>query len=134
MPLSPATTASEIARARKFRQAAFVYLHVAVLYEATAFAMWRADMLPASRMLGPAWIWLIVGAVVGAVVFLGLLRWQNVIFARVVWVAHGMRLPTLISYAFISTVEGAMTRAFYITAIVVVTINLWMLARAAWDL
>ena len=30
--------------------------------------------------------------------------------------------------------EGAMTRAFYITAIVVVTINLWMLARAAWDL
>jgi hypothetical protein len=63
-----------------------------------------------------------------------LLRWQNVIFARVVWAIHGMRLPTLISYAFISTVEGAMTRAFYITAIVVVTINLWMLARAAWDL
>lgn len=132
--VSPTTTASEIARAKKFRQAAFVYLHVAVLYEATAIAMWRADMLPASRMLGPGWVWLILGAVVGAVVFLGLLRWQNAIFARVVWVVHGMRLPTLISYAFVSTVEGAMTRAFYITAIVVVTINLWMLARAAWDL
>jgi hypothetical protein len=134
MPLSPATPASEIARARKFRQAAFVYLHVAILYEATGIAMWRADMLPASRMLGPGWVWLILGAVVGAIVFVGLLRWQNAIFARVVWVVHGMRLPTLISYAFISTVEGAMTRAFYITAIVVVTINLWMLARAAWDL
>ena len=127
-------TASEAARARKFRQAAFVYLHVAVLYEATGIAMWRADMLPASRMLGPGWFWLIAGAVVGAVVFIGLLRWQNVIFARIVWVFHGMRLPSLISYAFISTVEGAMTRAFYITAIVVVTLNLWMLARAAWDL
>jgi hypothetical protein len=134
MPLSPTTTASEIARARKFRQAAFVYLHVAILYEATAIAMWRADMLPASRMLGPGWVWLILGAVVGAIIFVGLLRWQNVIFARVVWAIHGLRLPSLISYAFVSTVEGAMTRAFYITAVVVVTINLWMLARAAWDL
>jgi hypothetical protein len=132
--LSPTTTASGIARARKFRQAAFVYLHVAILYEATAIAMWRADMLPASRMLGPGWIWLILGGVVGAIVFLGLLRWQNAMFARVVWAIHGMRLPSLISYAFVSTVEGAMTRAFYITAVVVVTINLWMLARAAWDL
>jgi hypothetical protein len=127
-------TASEIARARKFRQAAFVYLHVAILYEAAAIAMWRADMLPASRMLGSGWVWLVLGAVVGGAIFVGLLRWQNVIFARIVWLVHGMRLPSLISYAFISTVEGAMTRAFYITAIVVVTINLWMLARAAWDL
>lgn len=134
MPSTIEQPSSEVARARKFRQAAFVYLHVAILYEATGIAMWRADMLPASRMLGPGWIWLVAGAVVGALVFVGLLRWQNVIFARIVWLVHGMRLPSLISYAFISTVEGAMTRAFYITAIVVVTINLWMLARAAWDL
>ncbi len=127
-------TVSEAARARKFRQAAFVYLHVAILYESAAYAMWRAGMLPASRMLGPGWIWLVAGAIVGALVFLGLLRWQNVIFARIVWAVHAMRLPSLIGYAFITTVEGAMTRAFYITAIVVVTINLWMLARAAWDL
>jgi hypothetical protein len=128
------TTSREAARARKFRQAAFVYLHVAILYEAAAYAMWREGMLPASRMLGPGWIWLIAGAVLGALIFFGLLRWQNVIFTRIVWAVHAMRLPSLISYAFITTVEGAMTRAFYITAIVVVTINLWMLARAAWDL
>lgn len=133
-PHTAEMTASEIARARKFRQAAFVYLHVAVLYEAAAFAMWRADLLPATRMLGPGWVWMIFGAIVGGAIFVALLRWQNVIFARVLWALHGMRLPALISYAFFSTVEGAMTRAFYITAIVVVMINLWMLARAAWDL
>jgi hypothetical protein len=120
-------------RATKFRQAAFVYLHVAILYEAAAYAMWRENLLPASR-LGPGWVWLILGGIVGLAVFFGLLRWQNVIFARVVWAVHAMRLPSLIGYAFFTTMEGAMTRAFYVTAIVVVVINLWMLARAAWDL
>jgi hypothetical protein len=124
---------SRITRATKFRQAAFVYLHVAILYESAAYAMWRANMLPTAGF-GPPWVWLVAGVVVAGVVFVGLLRWQNAIFARVVWAIHGARLPFLIKYAFITTVEGAMTRAFYITAIVVVCINLWMLARAAWDL
>ena len=127
------TTVADAARRTKFRQAAFVYLHVAILYEAAAYAMWRENVLPAGR-LEPAWLWLVAGAVVGGGIFIALLRWQNVTFARVVWAVHGARLPFLIKYAFISTVEGAMTRAFYITAIVVVCINLWMLARAAWDL
>jgi len=125
-------TPHDPARARKFRQAAFVYLHVAILYEASAFAMWRHGLLPASR--GPAWLWLILGALVAGAIFLGLLRWQNVWFARAVWLLHSMRLPALISSAFISTVQGELSRGFYITAIVVVVINLWMLARAAWDL
>jgi hypothetical protein len=122
----------EPARARKFRQAAFVYLHVAVLYEAAAYAMWRHGMLPAGR--GPGWLWLIAGALAAGTIFLGLLRWQNVTFARVIWVIHGLRLPSLIGSAFITTVEGTLTRGFYVMAIVVVTINLWMLARAGWDL
>ena len=126
-------TPQRTSRATKFRQAAFVHLHVGILYEAAAYAMWRENLLPASRM-GPGWLWLLLGAVVAGAVFFALLRWQNAIFARVVWAVHAMRLPSLISYAFITTVEGAMTRGFYITAIVVVTINLWMLARAAWDL
>ena len=83
---------------------------------------------------GPAWVWLILGALVAGAIFLGLLRWQNVWFARAVWLLHSMRLPALISSAFISTVQGELSRGFYITAIVVVVINLWMLARAAWDL
>jgi hypothetical protein len=135
MPLSAeqVTAASTTARAKKFRQAAFVYLHVAILYESAAYAMWRQNMLPGSTV-GPGWLWLVLGAVVAAVVFFGLLRWQNVMFARVVWAIHALRLPALMGYAFISTMEGAMTRAFYITAIIAITINLWMLARAAWDL
>jgi hypothetical protein len=122
-----------VARATKFRQAAFVYLHVAILYESAAYAMWRANMLPSSR-LGPAWLWLVVGGVVGFAVFFILLRWQNATFARVIWALHALRLPALVKGAFITTVQSPMPRAFYITAIVVVTINLWMLARAAWDL
>jgi hypothetical protein len=133
LPTAAQAPSGSAARATKFRQAAFVYLHVAILYESAAYAMWRANMLPASRM-GPGWLWMLLGAAVAIVVFFGLLRWQNVVFARVVWAVHAMRLPALMGYAFISTMEGAMTRAFYVTAIVAVTINLWMLARAAWDL
>jgi hypothetical protein len=120
-------------RATKFRQAAFVYLHVAILYEAAAYVMWRAGRLPATRLGGPAWPWMIIGGVVAGLVFVGLLRWQNVLFARVIWAVHGLRLPSLIHGAFFAGV-GALPPAFYLTAIVVVMINLWMLARAAWDL
>ena len=79
------------ARARKFRQAAFVYLHVAILYEAAAYVMWREGLLPAR--FGPPWLWLLFGAVVAGAIVYGLLRWHNAWFARVVWALHGLRLP-----------------------------------------
>jgi hypothetical protein len=131
--MPPNISETAVSRATKFRQAAFVYLHVAILYEAAAYAMWRANMLPSTR-LGPAWLWLALGAAVALAVFFGLLRWQNVTFARVIWVLHALRLPALVKGAFLTSVQSPMPRAFYITAIVVVMINLWMLARAAWDL
>ncbi|MGH7637292.1 MAG: hypothetical protein ACREOK_06530 [Gemmatimonadaceae bacterium] len=121
------------ARAAKFRQAAFVYLHVALLYEAAAYAMWRRNLLP-NTSLGPAWLWFLIGAVVAALVFLALLRWQNVWFAGVVWAIHGLRLPTLIRGAFFADPGAIIAPSFYLTALVVVMINLWMLARAVWDL
>ncbi len=120
-------------RALKFRQAAFVYLHVAILYEAAAYAMLRTARLPYTRM-GPPWLWLVLGAVVAGLVFVGLLRWQNPTFARVIWVIHGLRLPTLIHGAFFADATAMTPPSFYIVALVVVMINLWMLARAAWDL
>lgn len=120
-------------RARKFRQAAFVYLHVAILYEAAAYAMWRRNILPGTR-LGPAWLWLVFGAVVAVLIFLALYRWQSVWVARVVWVLHGLRLPTLVQGAFFVNASAVVAPSFYLTAIVVVVINLWMLARAGWDL
>jgi hypothetical protein len=116
----------------KFRQAAFVYLHVAILYEAAALAMMRRGMLP-SRF-GPPWMWLLAGAAVAVLVFIGLYRWQNAWFARAVWAIHGLRLPALVSGAFFADETTRMTSAFYLTALVVVMINLWMLARAGWDL
>lgn len=119
-------------RALKFRQAAFVYLHVAILYEAAAWAMMRRDMLPTHR--GPPWMWMVAGAVVAALVFAGLYRWQNAWFARVVWAVHGLRLPALVGGAFFSEAGARFPPSFYLTALVVVVINLWMLARAAWDL
>lgn len=127
------TEASRPARERKFRQAAFVYLHVGILYEAAAYAMWQNGVLPTGGW-GPAWVWLLAGAAVALAVFLGLLRWQNAWFAGVIWAIHALRLPALISGAFLRGADGQIATSFYLTAIVVVVINLWFLARAAWDL
>lgn len=120
------------ARVAKFRQAAFVYLHVAVLYEAAAYGMMGAGLLP-SRF-GSPWIWLVAGAGVAGIVFVGLFRLRNVWVARIVWGVHGLRLPVLIRGAFFAAPDVITPPSFYITAIVVVMINLWMLARAGWDL
>lgn len=114
----------------KFRQAAFVYLHVGILYEAGVFVVWRNGLLPAGR--GSVFVWLIIGALITALVFWGLAYWSNVWFARVIWGMHGARIPGLIDRAFFET--GAIPPSFYLVALIVVIINLWMLARAAWDL
>ena len=119
-------------RQTKFRQAAFVYLHVTFLYEGAAYVMWRRGLMPENW--GPGWVWLILGALVGLAIVYGLLRWQNPWFARVIWLIHGLRLPSLIRGAFVTSDAGPLAPSFYLTAIVVVVINLWMLARAGWDL
>src|SRR5690606_6758469 len=84
-------------RARKFRQAAFVYLHVGLLYEFAVLVLWRVGLLPANR--GPVWLWLAIGAAIVAFVFWGLWRWRNVWFARAIWALHALRLPALIQGA-----------------------------------
>lgn len=119
-------------RETRFRQAAFVYLHVAILYEAAAYVMWREGMLP--TRFGPPVMWLLFAALVAGAVVYGLLRWQNVWFARAIWLLHSLRLPALIKGAFFAGDTAHAPPGFYLTAIVVVTINLWMLARAGWDL
>ncbi len=120
-------------REKKFRQAAFVYLHVALLYEAAAYVMWQRALLPTTR-LGPPWLWLLLGAAVAAIVVYGLLKWQNAWFARAVWLLHALRLPTLIKGAFLASTGAPILPSFYLTGLVVVVVNLWMLARAGWDL
>jgi len=120
------------ARAKKFRQAAWVYLHVGVLYEGATFAMWRRGLLPEGR--GPGWLWMLVGAGIVAAVVWGLWRWQNVWVPRVVWVIAALRIPVLIGNTFFPEPGQGLSPAFYGTALAVVMINLWMLARAGWDL
>jgi hypothetical protein len=117
---------------RKLRQAAFVYLHVGVLYEAAAFVMAREGLLPTHR--GPPWVWLVAGAVVVAIVFWLLWYRRSVGAARVIWVIHGLRLPALIGGAFFPAAGAQFPPSFYLTALVVVVINLGFLARAGWDL
>ncbi len=119
-------------RETKFRQAAFVYLHVAILYEGAAFVMAQNGMLP-SRF-GPPWLWMVFGAIVAAIVFVGLWRWQNAWFARIVWAIHGLRIPALIRGSFFAAADARLPPSFYLTALAVVLVNLWMLARAGWDL
>ena len=119
-------------RVAKFRQAAFVYLHVAILYEAAVYTMLEAGTLP--LRFGPPWAWLVSGAALAGFLFVGLFRWRNVWFARVIWGLNAMRTPTLIGGAFFASPDNMTPPGFYVTALVVVVINLWMLARAGWDL
>ena len=120
------------ARVTKFRQAGFVYLHVAILYEAAVYAMLRADTLPVR--FGSPWAWLVAGAALAAFGFVGLYHWRNVWFARILWGLNAIRTPPLIGGAFFVSPDTMTPPAFYLTALVVVVINLWMLARAGWDL
>ncbi|MGH7502484.1 MAG: hypothetical protein ACREL7_12095 [Longimicrobiales bacterium] len=120
------------ARTRKFRQAAFVYLHVGLLYEFVVFILWRDGLLPETRGSGP--LWLGIGAAITAFVFWGLWRWRNPHFAKAIWLLHALRLPALIRGAFFSDASAILPANLYLIAIPVVLVNLWMLARAGWDL
>lgn len=120
------------ARSRKYQQAAWVYLHVGILYLAAVWVMAGAGLLPEDR--GPVWVWMIVGTLIVAAVFLGLWKWQNPWFARAIWALHALRVPALIRGAFFPLADTQVPSAFYLTALFVVLLNLGMLARAAWDL
>lgn len=118
-------------RARKFRQAAFGYLHVGLLYEFAVFEIARAGLLPAGR--GPLWVWLAMGAAIVALIFWALWFKQSVWVARLVWAAHLFRLPALIRGAFFPRPSSDIASSFYLVALVVILLNVWLLARAAWD-
>lgn len=127
-----AGAAAEEARARKFRQAAFVYVHVGLLYEFAVFVFWRRGVIDTAR--GPVWLWLAIGAMVVAAVFWALWWWRNAWVARLIWLLHALRLPWLMERAFLPEPGAPIPTSFYLTAIGVVLVNLWMLARAGWDL
>jgi glucan phosphoethanolaminetransferase (alkaline phosphatase superfamily) len=120
------------ARTVKFRQAAFAYLVVGILYESAVLAVWKNGLLPATR--GPVALWLVLGAAIVALVVWSLIRYQRPWIARTVFVLHALRLPSLISGAFFPSPDRAIAPSFYGAALIVVIINLWMLARAGWDL
>jgi hypothetical protein len=121
--------------ARKLRQAAFAYLHVGLLYEFSVYEVWRHGLLPPART-GLIWLFLALGAGIVALIFWLLWTKQSIWTARIVWGIHALRLPALIAGAFFSdpAATGHLPPAFYMTALVVVLLNLWMLARAGWDL
>ncbi len=120
------------ARTRKFRQAAFVYLHVGLLYESVIFVLWRRGQLPADRGSGP--VWLVIGAAIVALVFWGLWYRRSVWLARVIWAVHAVRLPAVLRGAFFPAAGAVLPSELWSFALGVVLVNLWMLARAGWDL
>lgn len=122
----------ESPRDLKFRQAGFAYLHVGVLYEAAAWVMIQRGALP--DRFGPPALWLLAGAAIVALIFWLLYFKRSVWAARLVWITHALRLPALIGGAFFPAEATRFAPGFYITALVVVIINLVFLARAGWDL
>ena len=119
-------------RTRKFRQAAFFYLHMGVLYEAAVLTMAREGMLEARG--GTPWVWLLAGAASVGVVFWALWSRQSVWTARIVWGLGLFRLPALIRGAFFPAPDGPIPGSFFLVALLIVLANLWLLARAGWDL
>jgi hypothetical protein len=120
------------ARVRKFRQAAFVYLHVALLYEIGVYVIGTHGGLP--TRFGPYAMWLAIGGAVSGAIFAGLYWWRSAWLARIVFVIHAGRLSWAMNGAFFSGPEARLDPALYKFALVVILINLWMLARAGWDL
>lgn len=124
-------------RRRKLRQAAFIYLHLGVLYESAVWVMARRGLL-VERGLGAgalaAALWLALGAGIVALVFWLLWSRESVWTARVVWALGLFRLPALIGGAFFPAPSARVPEAFYGVALGVVLVNLWTLARAGWDL
>ena len=120
------------ARSRRFRLAAFAYLHVGLLYESTVYVVWQRGRIPASRdaFVLPS---LFGGALIVALVFWLLWHRKSVWTARIVWGVHALRLPALIEGAFFNAGHGFPPH-FYTAALIVVLINLAFLARAGWDL
>lgn len=126
------TGAPDSGRRKKFRQAAFVYLHVGLLYEMAVVVLARQGLVSAAR--GPLWLWLLLGALIVGGVFWGLWFKESRWLARAVWALHSLRLPALLEGAFFPESGRSVPPEFYGTALVVVLVNLWMLARAGWDL
>ena len=120
------------ARDRKFRQAAFFYLLVAILYESGVWVVWKNGLLPSGR--GSVWVWLAIGAAIAGAIVWSLWRFRTPWLPRVIFALHALRVPALIDRAFFDRLVGEIPQALYGAALVVVLINLWLLARAGWDL
>ena len=119
------------ARSAKFRQAAFFYLLVAVLYLSVVWILHEDGSVPAR---GPIGVYMAAGVAIAAGVFAGLWRWENVWVARLVCILGAFRIPALLRGAFLPAEGASLSETLYLVALVVVLINLWLLARAGWDL
>ena len=119
-------------RRRKFKQAAFYYLHTGVLYESAVLEMARRGLLEDQG--GIPWIWLFAGAVIVAFVFWSLWSRQSTWVARIIWGLGLFRLPALIGGGFFPDPQTQIPTDFFLIGLFVVLGNLWLLARAGWDL
>ena len=128
---APVEPGPDPTRIRKFKQAAFFYLHMGVLYEAAVLEMSRRGMLEARG--GTPWIWLLAGAGIVAFVFWMLWSRQSIWTARIIWGLGLFRLPALVGGAFFPDPATRIPTDFFLVALVIVLVNLWLLARAGWD-
>ncbi len=95
------------------------------------YVIGQQGLLP--TRFGPPAMWLAIGATVAFAIFAGLYWWRNAWLARIVWFIHAGRLPWAMGGAFFGG-EGGLPTTLYGFAMIVILINLWMLARAGWDL
>lgn len=129
----PRTGDPRMTRDHKFRQAAMFYVLVGLVYEASVFVAWREGFAPTDR--GPPWLFLFVIAplVLGFIVW-GLWSWRNVWLARVLVGFNAVRVVAVFGPGFVPDLERNLSPAFYQLETVLLLANLWMLARAGWDL
>lgn len=126
--IRPADHAPE--RRRRFRAAALVYLHYAVLYEVGAWVLFQRGLFPETR--GPEAVWFLAGAAVAALFAWALWWGQWPWVAHLVWVFLALRLPTLVEGAFFGG-DLDVPPGLYLAAGLVVLVAMGAVARAAWD-
>lgn len=118
-------TATELERARKYRQAAIVYFGYGVLYMARILALGtRSDWNLHGYSPVVAGLFIFLGAVIA-------IGFPYIVWRQVRWFTIALAIAVFLRSVYLFSQAND---AFFLGPFLVASVTAWMLARAAWDL